>query len=172
MKEDKSKLMNFTMRFGYILGGFWIFKYLFVIFSTQLSALAFVSALFSIGTPFLLFYALVKYKETLPEKKMGYRHGIQFAIMLFFFASILEAAIILLHTIWIDPLYIAHTFERMLTMVRAFGVSEKIVEQFQEQSNVSPFAYAFNAVMSNVLIGILLALFVVPIARGFQFQKK
>lgn len=171
MQEDKSRLMPFAMHFGYVLGGFWVLKYLFIIFSTQLPALAFAETFLRVGTPFILFYALVKYKAQLSDRKISYWHGIQFAIMLFLFASILEAAIIIVHTIWIDPEYIARTFDRMITMIQSLGMDEKLVEQLTAQNSLSPFAYTFNAAMSNVLIGLFLALFIVPIARNFQLQK-
>lgn len=171
IKEDKSKLLHYAMRFGYVLGGFWIFKYLFVILSAKFSALAFVNVTLSIGTPLLLFYFLMKYKESLALGKMSYWHGIQFTIMLFFFASILEAAIIIVHIIWIDPEYVARAFNQTITMMETLGLNDDLIEKVKEQTSFSPFAYVFNAAMSNIFLGLLLALPIVPIIQRVQPQK-
>ena len=90
MQEDKSKLVNYAMNGGLFLGLFWVVKYLMVIGGGQSSVLNSISSLLSLGTPLLLVYFLVKYKVKLPNNEMGFWHGVQFSILLFFFASILE----------------------------------------------------------------------------------
>ena len=63
MEENKSQLLEYTMRAGLLLGLFWSFKYLFTIFGMSHPALNGIGTLLSLGTPLLLFYFLVKYNR-------------------------------------------------------------------------------------------------------------
>src|SRR5690554_2402134 len=113
MQEDKSKLVNYAMNGGLFLGLFWVVKYLMVMGGGQSSALNVISSLLSFGTPLLLVYFLVTYKVKLPNNEMGFWHGVQFTILLFFFASILEAVIVFIHITWIDTTYIGKLYSEM-----------------------------------------------------------
>ncbi|MDD3788641.1 MAG: DUF4199 domain-containing protein [Petrimonas sp.] len=172
MQEDKSQLINFAMTGGFVLGGFWILKYLFVIGSVAYPFLNYVQSFLSIGTPILLFYFLVKYKNNIVKTEISFWHGVQFGIMLFFFASLLEAVIVIVHVIWIDPAFIANTYDNMLKMAESLPIDKKMLQMAKDQPLPTPFAYTFNMVMGNVLIGIILSLLIVPLATRFQVRNK
>ena len=169
MKEDKSHLLNYAMYGGLYLGLFWIFKYLLIIGSEKIPELRLVSSVLGIGTFLILFYFLVKYKTEQTNNQMGYWHGVQFGIMLFFFASILEALIVYIHIVWIDPTFVANLYENMIDMAKSLNIGSELVENLEKQTHPSPVTYIFNNVMmGDVFIGILLSLITVPIVRSIK----
>lgn len=173
MEENKSQLLYDAMYGGIFIGLFWSFKYLFVIFDTGIPAVSFIGSLLALGTPLLLFHYLVKYNNTHVEGSMRYWHGVQFSIMLFFFASILEALIVFVHVKWIDPTFISFIYANMIEMAQSMELGKALTEQMEEQSLPSPFTYIFNSViLLDVLVGLLLSLFIVPLAIRYKPLQK
>lgn len=168
MEENKSQLLEYTMRAGLLLGLFWSFKYLFTIFGMSHPALNGIGTLLSLGTPLLLFYFLVKYNRGWLQNGMRFGQGVRFSILLFFFASILEALVVFIHVRWIDPTFIANLFENIIETAQALALSKTIITQLANQPLPSPFSYIFNnVIMANVFIGLLLSLLIVPMARRY-----
>jgi len=172
MEENKSQLLNYTMYAGLFMGLFWVLKYLFVIIGTSYPALNFIGTILSIGTPVLLFYYLVMYNTGVVDSKMRYWHGVQFSIMLFFFASILESLIVFIHVKWIDPAFISNLYGRMIEMAESMEITKALVTQLTEQSIPTPFTYIFNSViMADVFWGLFLSLFIVPLAIRYKTKQ-
>ena len=63
MHKEKNSMVNFAMQAGLALGGFWVFKYIFIIASSQYPALGYVNTFLSIMTPVILLFYLIKIKE-------------------------------------------------------------------------------------------------------------
>lgn len=165
MQENKSQLFNYAMIAGVFLGGFWVAKYLFVIGGAYIPVLNVVNSILAIGTPLLLYYYLVQYKKNIVGDEMGYWHGVQFSIMLFFFASAFEAIIVFIHVKWIDPTFIGSLYANMVETAQAMKFSEEWIAAISNQPQPSPFSYIFNnIIMGDVFIGLLLSLFIVPLA--------
>lgn len=167
MRQDKSNLLPYAMHAGIYLGLFWVFKYFFIIGANKLPALTFVDGVLKVGTLFLLFYFLQKYRLRQDEGKMSYWHGVQFGVMLFFFASILEACIAYVHIAFIDPSYITNLYDNLYELAEQLPFSEKMIDQLKEQSLPSYFSYIFNnIILSNVFIGFILSLIIVPFVKN------
>ncbi len=165
MKEDKSQLLNYAMVAGLYLGLFWVCKYLLVTIGMRYQVLNFLGTLLSIATPALLYIFLVKYNHRLLEGKMGYWHGVQFAILLFFFASILESMIVFVHVRWIDPVFISNLFNNMIELAETMNINKSVISQLSEQPLPSPFSYILNnVIMANVFLGMILSFFIVPLS--------
>lgn len=172
MQEDKSKLVNYAMNSGLFLGLFWVVKYLMVIGGGQSSVLNSISSLLSLGTPLLLVYFLVKYKVKLPNNEMGFWHGVQFSILLFFFASILEAVIVFIHITWVDTAYIGNLYSEMTKTIEAVNLSKKMVESLKNQPLPSTINYIIsNVVFANIFIGMVLSLIAVPFVNLYYFKN-
>ena len=169
MQEDKSHLLYYTMRYGIILGLFWILKYIFVIGAREIPILMHVNTVLSIGTLILLIYFLFQYKLKL-DSPIGYWHCVSFAILLFFFAGIFEAILIFIHTNWIDPAFIPNLYENSLNILKEFGFESSLAE-VQQQPLPSPVYYTFNSLLSNAFIGLILGLAVSPIVVNFKPKK-
>ena len=64
MQENKHSISKFAMQAGFGLGGFWVFKYLFVIGATSYPALGYVNSFLIFITPLLLIFYLIQYNFT------------------------------------------------------------------------------------------------------------
>jgi hypothetical protein len=172
MQEDKNQLITYAMRFGLYLGAFWVIKYLFLMGAAQIPALAAVEMMLKLGTPLLIVYFLIKYRSAVSDNGLSYGHGIQFVIMLCFFASLLEALIIFAHTSWIVPSYISDIYGNALATIKELGVDGKTMEAIESQPAPTPISFTFSNIMSDVFWGLLLALILVPVANQFKMSKK
>jgi len=173
MQEDKSQLMNYAMYGGVFLGLFWILKYLFVMGATRIPALNLFGSLLTLGTPLLLFYFLFKYKTFVTGNNLGYWHGVRFGILLFFFASLLAAVIVFIHITWIDQAYVGKLYETMIETVKMMNLNERVAESLEAQPLPSTVNYIFsNVIMTDVLIGMILSLLLVPLVRRYQPIKR
>ena len=169
MESNKNQILNDTMHAGLILGLFWVFKYLFVITGALHPLLSFTATLLSFGTPLLLFYFLVKYNREGTNGEMRFGEGIQFSILLFFFASLLESLMVLLHVKWIDPLYIGGIYEAMMQMASQMPIGKELAAQLAEQPLPGAITYVFsNVIMADVFLGLILSLLIVPLTMRYK----
>lgn len=167
-EEKKSYLLEYTMHAGILLGLFWIFKYLFVILGGKYPEMNVIGNTLSIGTPVLLYYLLIKYNAGWMNREMRFGQGVQFTILLFFFASIFEALVVYVHIRWIDPAYIANLYDSMVEIAKALEISTVIITRLAEQPLPDAFTYIFNnVIMVNLFIGLLLSPLIVPLALRF-----
>lgn len=171
MKENKSHLINYTTHTSVILGVFWILKYLLVVLGGNNTALNLLGNLLSFGTPLILFYFLVRYNSEILKNKMRYWHGVQFSILLFFFASILEAMIVFIHVRWLDPTFISSLYNSLIVLAQTLNISQALTTQLMEQPLPSSFSYVFNnVILADVFLGLILSLFIVPLAKKFKLK--
>lgn len=169
MGENKNYLFNYATYAAIFLGVFWVLKYLLLIMGKDIAAFIYLGNLLSIGTPLILFYFLVKYNSTILENEMGFWHGVQFSIILFFFASILESVIVFIHVKWIDPAFISRLYNSLIEIAQTLKINKALTAQLMEQPLPSSFTYVFNnVIMADVFAGLILSLLIVPMARNFK----
>ncbi|HBK32166.1 MAG TPA: hypothetical protein DDZ96_05530 [Porphyromonadaceae bacterium] len=170
MQEDKSRLLSYAMYAGLYLGLFWVVQYFFTMAGTNHAILAVIDSILSIGTPILLFYYLVRYKRLIiPDSRMNYWHGMQFSILLFFFASLLKSVIVFIHVNWIDPMFITTLYDNMVQMAQSMKIDEALIANISEQPYPTPSSYIINTViLGNVFMGMLLSVIIVPLAMNYK----
>ena len=133
MEENKNQLFNYATYAAFFLGFFWVFKYLLTILGKDIAVLNFINNLLSLGTPLILFYFLVRYNSSVLDNKMSYWHGVQFSILLFFFASIMEAIIVFIHVKWIDHAFISNLYNSLIEIAQTLNISQALTTQLMEQ---------------------------------------
>lgn len=169
MLENKSQMLHYSIYGAILLGAFWVFKYLLGILSNDFAVLNFINSFLSIGTPIILFIYLLRYNSRYVDNKMSLGHGIQFSILMFFFASILEAVIVFIHVNWIDQAFISNLYSSLVDIARSLNLSETITAQLAEQPLPTSFSYVVsNVIMADVFIGLILSLLIVPIVRRLK----
>ena len=172
METNKNQILNYAMHSGLGLGLFWVFKYLFVITGGLHPLLSFIGSILGIGTPLLLFYYLVKYNREGADGEMSFGQGIQFSILLFFFASLLEALVVLLHVKWIDPLFIGGIYDAMMEMASQLALGKELAVQLANQPLPGAVTYVFsNVIMADVFLGLILSLLIVPAVMRFKRKE-
>ncbi len=172
MQKDKNSTIQFAMQAGLGLGGFWVFKYIFKIASTQYPALGLVNTFLSFLTPLFLLFYLIRFKSETVDNKLKYWQGVRTGVLLFLFASIIEAVIVIAHIVWIDPTFIATINEQKIELAQALGFSDTIMEEFKKQNSLSPFIFIFNQLLNNVFIGFIFSLILTPVASKISINIK
>ena len=172
MQKEKNSSIQFAMQAGLGLGGFWLFKYIFIIASKQYPALGYVNPLLSFLTPLLLLFYLIKFKSDSVDNELKYWKGVRLGILLFFFASIVETVFVIPHIVWIDPTYIAMVNEQKIGFAQSLGFNDYIMEEFKKQISFSPFIYIYNLLLSNVFLGFMLSLILSPVASKISINIK
>ena len=164
MQKDRNSLISFAMQAGLGLGGFWIFKYIFIIASAQYSALGYVNTFLSFLTPLLLLIYLIKFKNETEDSKLAYWKGVRIGVMVFLFASIIESVIVIAHIMWIDPTFISIINEQKIDLAQSLGFSDNLMDELKKQTSFSPFVFVINQIINNVFIGFILSLILTPVA--------
>ena len=171
--EDKNQLFYYSIYAALILGVYWVIKYLIVILGKDFAVTGILSNMLSIGTPIILLYFLVKYNQRHANNIMSFGHGIQFSILMFFFASILEAVVVFIHVNWIDPVFISNFYKSIIVIAESLNLSEALTAQLADQPLPSSFTYVFNnIILGDVFIGLILSLIIVPLARRIKPQRE
>lgn len=172
MQKNKNSIISFAMQAGLGLGGFWVFKYLFVMGATKYPSLQFVNGFLLFFTPLLLLFYLIQYKNRKADNKLKYWEGVGLGITLFFFAAIIESVIIFFHITSIDPAYISRVMEETIEMAKSLNFNDSMMEELHKQSSLSPFTYIIRQIMSNTFIGLLLSLMLSPLAARININVK
>jgi len=172
MQKEKNSVTKFAMQAGLGLGGFWIFKYLFVIGASRYPALEYINTFLSFFTPLLLLFYLILFKNLAADHKLNYWKGVKVGLVLFFFASIIESAIVIVHVVWIDPAFISTVNEQTILLGQSLDFNDTMMDELKKQSSFSPIVYVFRQLMSNVLIGFILSLLLSPVASRINIDIK
>ncbi len=172
MQKDNNSMISFAMQAGFGLGGFWIFKYLFIIGASQYPSLNYVNSFLSFFTPLLLLFYLIRFKNVSTDNKLKYWSGVKLGIMVFFFASIIESVIVIMHIAWIDPSYISIVNEQTIEVAQALNFNDTMMDELKRQSSFSPLLYAFRQILSNVFIGFILSILLMPVASRINIDSK
>ena len=172
MKKNKNSVISFAMQAGFGLGGFWVFKYLFIMGATKYPTLEFVNGFLIFFTPLLLLFYLIQYKNLKPDSTLKYWEGVRFGITLFFFASVIESVMVFIHVTTIDPSYISRVTEQTIEMAQALDFNDSMMDELKRQSSFSPVIYIFRQIMSNVFIGFILSLILSPVASRININIK
>lgn len=169
MEDNKSQLLNYSIYASLFLGIFWIIKYLLANFAN----LQFLNSFLSIGTPIVLYYFLTRYNKIFTDNKISFGHGVQFSILLFFFASIWESVVVFIHVNWVDPAHIANLYNNLVEVAQSINLSEALTTQLINQPLPTAFSFVFsNVILADVFIGLLLSLLIVPLVRYLVTRKE
>ena len=172
MQKEKNSLIGYAMQAGLGLGGFWVFKYLFVIGASEYPSLDYVNSFLTFFTPLLLLLYLIRFRNTNADNKLKYWEGVRLGIVLFFFASIIEAVIVIIHVVWIDPSYISFVNQQTIELGKSLNFNDSMMDELKRQSSFSPIIFAFRQLMSNVFVGFLLSLMLTPLASKINIDIK
>lgn len=163
LKSSFTTLMQFSMQYGFVLGIFWLFKYVFFIVFDVFDQLWYIYNILNIGT-LLLYYVLVnRYRERVLGGVMSYVQCILFSTLLFFFASLIESILMYIHIAIINPGFLSqhgriaiHIIEELWREFTAPTHSINVAKPLQLASNAE---YIINNIYVSTLYGFLLSLF-------------
>lgn len=173
-----SQINRYAMHYGLILGAFWVFRYLFLVVAEigVSDRFKFLFYLMNIVTLLLMYIFYYKYKSSDTEKPKGGIYCILFMIMMCFYASFLEGAIIYAHYKFIDPAYFSNlasiTINGADNLIKTWFLSEKNYVQAKNIATIilsSKITYIVFEFIKNIFLGLFLGVilnFVVSIKKN------
>ncbi len=160
MEEDKRFLLKGAMSYGFAMGLYWVFKYLFFVLGFSYAFLNVFYWSFTLLVPVIAYRMTLRY-QTLVGKPVGFFHAWQFGVMLYFFAAIVVSlAHYVFYRYLAPPDLLTNTIHEMEAMLRREGAGADVLSAVKDL-RVTPIQMAIQGIFNNVLYGIL---FSIPVA--------
>lgn len=165
MGEDKSFLLRGAMNYGFVMGIYWVIKYVFFILGFSHPTANIVYWSLSCLVPYIAYKMTRRYRENIGGK-LGFFHAWQFGVLLYFFAAILVSLEhYLFYRFVAPPDLLVKTVSDMEEALKASGASQTLLDAIKEV-HVTPIQMAIQGIFNNVLYGIILSIPVALLARG------
>ena len=165
MGEDKSFLLRGAMNYGFVMGIYWVIKYVFFILGFSHPTANIVYWSLSCLVPYIAYKMTRRYRENIGGK-LGFFHAWQFGVLLYFFAAILVSLEhYLFYRFVAPPDLLVKTVSDMEEALKASGASQALLDAIKE-IHVTPIQMAIQGIFNNVLYGIILSIPVALLARG------
>lgn len=170
MGEDKSFLLRGAMNYGFVMGIYWVIKYVFFILGFSHPTANIVYWSLSCLVPYIAYKMTRRYRENIGGK-LGFFHAWQFGVLLYFFAAILVSLEhYLFYRFVAPPDLLVKTVSDMEEALKASGASQTLLDAIKEV-HVTPIQMAIQGIFNNVLYGIILSIPVALLARGESSDK-
>lgn len=160
MGENKSLLLKGAMTYGFILGIYWVIKYLFFIFGVSIPMLALVYWGLTMAVPFVAYQLTKRYRDDIGGQ-ISFFHAWRFGTMLYFFAALIVS---IEHFIFFQfiagPDFLADSVNQVVELLKDSQVSAEVMDSIR-QLNLSPIHMAIQGVFNNIFYGIILS---IPVA--------
>ncbi len=165
MGEDKSFLLRGAMNYGFVMGIYWVIKYVFFILGFSHPTANIVYWSLSCLVPYIAYKMTRRYRENIGGK-LGFFHAWQFGVLLYFFAAILVSLEhYLFYRFVAPPDLLVKTVSDMEEALKESGASQALLDAIKE-IHVTPIQMAIQGIFNNVLYGIILSIPVALLARG------
>jgi hypothetical protein len=182
MRKDQSlseiffEINRYAMHYGLLLGAFWLVRYLFLIVADAgvSDRFAYIFYLLNIVTLLIVYAFYYKFKTSRTGALRGVWECVLFTVMMCFYASFLEGAIMFAHYQFIDPAYFNRMVEPVMRTLEAtpkMGFQDKDYEYAKEITAAilsNKLTYIVTEFVKNILLGFFLGFilnFVVKINR-------
>lgn len=165
MGEDKSFLLRGAMNYGFVMGIYWVIKYVFFILGFSHPTANIVYWSLSCLVPYIAYKMTRRYRENIGGK-LGFFHAWQFGVLLYFFAAILVSLEhYLFYRFIAPPDLLMRTVSDMEEALKESGASQTLLDAIKE-IHVTPIQMAIQGIFNNLLYGIILSIPVALLARG------
>lgn len=166
------------MHYGLLLGLFWVIRYAFLIVAGIgiSDRFAFIFYLLNIVTLLVVYIFYYKFKTADPDNPKNAWQCIAFTILMCFFASFLEGAVMYAHFQFIDPAYFTHLIQPFIKSIDATPKMGFISDaEFAEVKKImvsiysSKLTYIVFEFIKNVFLGLFLSVmlnFVVKVNKS------
>ena len=170
MGEDKSFLLRGAMNYGFVMGIYWVIKYVFFILGFSHPTANIVYWSLSCLVPYIAYKMTRRYRENIGGK-LGFFHAWQFGVLLYFFAAILVSLEhYLFYRFIAPPDLLMRTVSDMEEALKESGASQTLLAAIKE-IRVTPIQMAIQGIFNNLLYGIILSIPVALLARGESSGK-
>lgn len=160
MDENKSFLLKGAMTYGFALGIYWVFKYIFLIFSSSMIGLSFVYLALTLAVPFIAYFLTKKYKEAIGGT-ISFFHAWRFGVLLYFFAALIVSLAHFAYFQFLAPEdFLFNATSQLVEILKQSNMNTDLIESISHMQT-SPIHMAIQGIFNNVFYGIV---FSIPVA--------
>ena len=160
MQENKSILLTSAMSFGFGMGCYWVFKYLFFMFSLQMPLLSSLYWGLTIMVPYIAYRFTKRYREQLGGQ-IGFFHAWQFGILLYFFAALIVSLAHYGFYRYIAPDdFLTNSISEAVNLLQNSQIDNQLTQSLQKV-RITPIQMAIQGIFNNLFYGII---FSIPVA--------
>jgi len=174
--EDKPKtLQEHAMRFGTMMGIFWIIKFSFLPMGFKIPLLQLLFIFMTLFVPILGYIYIRKYRERYCGGELSFLRGWVFSLYMYFFASLLTAAAHYIYFQFIDNGYLTGTYMDQLENLKATLTGDletsvdQLIQNLESIASMSSLQLTMQLIFQNIFYGAILSL---PTALLAMRRKK
>lgn len=168
-------LQEHAMRFGTLMGLFWIIKFIFLPLGFKMPLLQLLFVVLTCYVPILGYKFARRYRDNFCEGNISFTQAYVFIMLMYFFAALLTSAGHFIYFNFIDNGFITETYLSQLEALKS-GVTadlevsvDQLIETFNIVAALSPIQLTLQLIFQNIFYGSLLA---VPTALLVMKRKK
>ena len=168
-------LQEHAMRFGTLMGLFWIIKFIFLPLGFKMPLLQLLFVILTCYVPILGYKFARRYRDNFSEGNISFTQAYVFIMLMYFFAALLTSAGHFIYFNFIDNGFITETYLSQLEALKS-GVTadlevsvDQLIETFNIVAALSPIQLTLQLIFQNIFYGSLLA---VPTALLVMKRKK
>ena len=161
METNKNNsLIQSAMRYGFPLGMFWVFKYLFYMGSLKFPYLVSIYWGLSLVVPYVAYLLTKRYKNDLGGS-IGFFRAWQFGIFLYFFAALIVSVMhYVFYRFVAPPDFVKSAIDQTLESLTQLHADSKVIQSVKAL-DFSPIHMALQGILNNVFYCIV---FSIPVA--------
>lgn len=149
MEIQQSKVYNAAMWHGLILAIYLVVRFFFMVSSANSTILNLLFIFITIGVPFVAYYLGKDFKKKTDEE-LTYRNFYSHGFFMFFFASLILAAVEYVYYGFINTEFITEQYNTLLQNIEILKQTMPEASQIEEIVNESPIPTASQMAMQNV----------------------
>ena len=173
--ERPITLQEHAMRFGTLMGLFWIIKFILFPRGFKIPLLQLLFILLTLFVPVLGYIYARKFRNECCQGSLSFFRAFAFTFFMYMFASILTAAVHYIYFRFIDNGFIFESYRTQLETLQSAAQGElsatvdQFMKAFETIASLTPLQLTLQLVSQNIFYGTLLAL---PTALIVMKQKK
>lgn len=149
MEIQQSKVYNAAMWHGLILAIYLVIRFFFMVSSANSTILNLLFIFITIGVPFVAYYLGKDFRKKSNEE-LTYRNFYSHGFFMFFFASLILAAVEYVYYGFINTEFITEQYNTLLQNIEIIKQTMPDASQIEEIVNNSPIPTASQMAMQNV----------------------
>ena len=163
MADKKPTLQESAMKYGTMMGLFWIGKFILFPIGFKIPFIQLIFFFLTLFTPILGYIFAKKYRENECESSISFFQGFSFTTFMYIFAALLVAVAHYIYFQFIDNGFIIDTYSAMLNGLKEASAGQAIlpIEQVEEAMNIisglSTLQLTMQIIYQNIFWGFLLA---------------
>lgn len=146
---QQSKVYNAAMWHGLILAIYLVIRFFFMVSSANSTILNLLFIFVTIGVPFVAYYLGKDFKKKTDEE-LTYRNFYSHGFFMFFFASLILAAVEYVYYGFINTEFITEQYNTLLQNIEIIKQTMPDASQIEEIVNNSPIPTASQMAMQNI----------------------